>query len=406
MRYPEKIEGLSGTRTALHLVPWTGAESTPFSADGVSGGTFTERGYSPLRYFKPFEFWIPLPLLRWDNETFRLDGGGALFYHSTPTDMNTFLLNAGGDAAAKMGFFDLTWTSLGFGAPLIAKASDKIEFASGEGFDSSYRATRVSGKVMFNHGLQTDVFGGERLRISLVPSLEAAWIAPEGEGSAYGWNYLDGEYAAGIAGGLSSFERLPWRLFGRGFSTVARYRLALPAVEPRYEGVFRAAAEPALPFRTTLYGAWDEGGQDLDGDTARYGAASFADAAATEYVNDVEGGLRWVAGGELEFRLFSVELQRYVSYLYFNRLFGVIAWRGAAYDAGWGSDQPGTDLGNESKLVQSIVVKTGTVVSILPAAMVPLRYSPFLWVALKLSNLYDGDALNDFAFGFTLAVEW
>jgi hypothetical protein len=182
----------------------------------------------------------------------------------------------------------------------------------------------------------------------------------------------------------------------------------MPSLEPRYDGIIRAAAEPTLPIRVTLYGAWDEGGQDVDGHTSRYGDAPFFYAAAKEYVNDTEGGHRWVAGGEFEFRFFSAEIQRNFSHLYFNRLFGILAWRGAAFEteSASGSDLIGTALGDDALLVQSMVFKTGAVLSAIPAAMVPIRLSPYFWAAWKLSSMNDGDAGNDFAFGVSLSVEW
>lgn len=405
MRYPEKLDGLTGTKAKLSLEPWPETDREARPMVGSSGAAFPERSYVGLGYLNPLKLWLPAPLLRMDSETFRIDGGGIISYLSTPTDMNTALLSAGGDVAAGMGYFDLTWNSHSLGVPLTVKASDKIEFVENRGFEMPYRATRTSAQFTFSRGI-----GGGRTKVFLVPSAQAVWAAPEDteSSSAYGWTYVDGQYAVGAALGVSNLERLPWRLFGRGLSTTFQSRLALPSMERRYDGVIRVAAEPILPVRLTLYGAWDEGGQDLDGHTVHYGDAPFFYAAAKEYVNDTEGGHRWVAGGEVEFRVFSTEIQQNFSHLYFNRLFGILAWRGAAYEAesDAGPELPGTAIGDEALLVQSMVFKTGAVLSAIPAAMVPLRLSPYFWAAWKLSSIDDGDAGNNFAFGVALSVEW
>jgi hypothetical protein len=54
----------------------------------------------------------------------------------------------------------------------------------------------------------------------------------------------------------------------------------------------------------------------------------------------------------------------------------------------------------------SAVLKAGAVLSVLPLAAVPVRFSPYLWFAVKLSNLDDGKDGNDYAFGFNFSMEW
>lgn len=154
------------------------------------------------------------------------------------------------------------------------------------------------------------------------------------------------------------------------------------------------------------YGVYDETGLDLDASSVVFGQGSYASAAASEYAKDSPGGHRWVAGGELEFQLFSVEIQKNLSHIYCNRFFGILAWRPVIFDtAQIEVSLPGFPLGSKAGFAHSVILKTGAVVSLIPIAAVPLRFSPHLWAAWKISNKSD-DALERLVFGVSFAIEW
>jgi len=352
-----------------------------------------ERRYSTVRYLNPLRFWIPLPLIRSDADEVRIDGGGVLTFMSDPTDTNTFLIDAGGDLVGEMGYFDVTWASLGFGLPLQVSLSDRVENTSLSTADS-YRATRASATLLFDRCI-----GSERLRLSLTPFAALALFAdnPEDNSSAYSWIYRPPVYSIGAGLGFSTLEKLPWQLFGNGAALALTLRSTLDAYEPRIDVVFRAAFQPSVPLRLSAYAAVDKTGMALDGSADRYGAASFADVAAAEYLAETPTDLPWVGGGELELQLFTLETQTNLSHLYFNRLFATLAYRSAVFE-----ESPGDKI----RGLHALLARAGFVVSALPAAMVPVRFSPYVWGSLKLSNLDDDDRKNDYQWGVAFSLEW
>ncbi len=394
--YPEPVPSRSDDWTPLAWESWTSAD--PEAGEKLDATTTDpapppERRYSPLRYLNPLRFWIPLPLIRSDADEVRIDGGGVLTFMSDPTDTHTFLIDAGGDLVGEMGYFDVTWASLGFGLPLQVNLSDRVE-STGLLSADSYRATRASAALLFNRGI-----GNERLRLSLTPFAALALFAdnPQDDSGAYSWVYRPPVYSLGAGLGFSTLEKLPWQLFGNGAALAFSLRSTLDAYEPRVDVVFRSAFQPRAPLRFSAYAAADATGMALDGSADRYGPAAFADVAAAEYLAETSADLPWVAGGELELQLFSLEIQSNLSHLYFNRLFGTLAYRGVVYE---------DDLKEEFRSLQALQARAGFVVSALPAAMVPVRFSPYVWGSLKLSDLDDGDRANDYQWGIAFSLEW
>lgn len=394
LRFPESAAELSGLR--LPLLPERASFGSVPAPNGqrpqgaTSDKVFPERPYSAASYLNPLRFWLPFPLVRTDGKTWRVDGGGVLSFLSEPTDTDFFLIQGGYDHAGKAAFASVDWTSYGLGFPLSLSLSDGIEFVSSTGFDDPYRATRASFAVGLTRGI-----GGERVRGSVSASASTLVYAfdPDDGSSAYSWPYAEPIYTIGVSAGLSSLSRPLWRLFGEGASAAASAFYRPDSGTFRAEGVFRAAAEPALPVRLSVYGAFDEAGMSADGSSLSFGAASFG--GMEEYASSFPGDLRWIAGAEAEFKLFSLETQGSFSHLYFNRFFGVLSWRGAVLPDAAGS-----------RFIQSAALKAGAVVSLLPLAAIPLRFSPHLLAVWKLSELGDADKGNDWYAGFAMTIEW
>lgn len=414
--HPQTLEELAPVRSPVRWETreelWTAASQNGAEAlseenssrrdavDAVPGA----KPYSALRYLNPLKFWIPFPLVRSEDGSFRIDGGGIITYLSDPTDQNTFLISAGGDLrAGGFGYFDTTWASVGFGLPTTLSLSDGLETDWYAGGVSRYRATRIAASALLDRGL-----GGEALRFRLKPLASALLAAPDqkdGSG-AYEWAYERPLYAAGLAVGLSTLRRRPWQLFGGGAAIELMGRLRTDGQGPRWDAVFRAGAEPALPLRATLYGAHDGDGMSVTGKSIGYGLAPFADVASGEYDRDAPSDLSWIAGGEAELKLLSWELQRNLSHLYFNRIFATSAFRAVLHERTGEAAKAGIPSPGGLRNHQTLILRAGAVISAIPLASAPLRFSPHLWFALKLSDLYEDRGGAPYQAGVALRLEW
>jgi hypothetical protein len=442
MKFPEEGKSLSGRLVSLSLKPWDDEERRPQAPAGLPGpaasaasaasvetAAETSEDLPPdrlpappeaasrfwgVKYLNPFKFWIPYPLVRLDPYSkfgITVNGPSIFSLMMDPTDTNQIFLNAAMDIPYLMGNITLTWLNLSLGFPLTFSFSDTLDTGRTR-YSGVVRDTVFGIRASFSRGL-----GSERLIFSVNPELEVLLAAPEPPGSsvwitgpksAYAWNYQDPYYIGILGLGLSSLFKNSGEIFGRGASLAAYGKYALrqgmpPAGQalPRAEGVFQAAFEPYLPLRFRLYGVWDERGMNLAGQSSPFSSTSFSSFASVEYVNT--GGRRmqdiqWLAGGEAEVKLFKVEIQRHLSHLYFNRVFGTLAYRGAVYDSRGHPEAEGAVLG-PCRLAQSLVLRLGGVVSFAVLPYVPFRLSASFVGVWKMSNVNDGNNRNDFWFG-------
>ncbi|MDR2742472.1 MAG: hypothetical protein LBB98_10015 [Treponema sp.] len=422
MKFPETRESFSGRLVSFSLEPWDDEErrspdlaaSLPEASVPVEGGPPLSRFWG-VKYLNPSKFWIPYPLIRLDPYSkfgITVNGPGVFSLMMDPTDTNQILLNAAMDIPYLMGNITLTWLNLSLGFPLTFSFSDTLDTGRTR-YSGVIRDTVFDVQASFKRGL-----GSERLIFSVAPEFEIILAAPEPPGSsvwisgpksAYTWDY-QAPYYAGILGlGLSSLFKTSGEIFGRGISLTAYGKYALrqgvsPADQalPRAEGVFQAAFEPYLPLRFRLYGVWDERGMNLAGQSSPFSSTSFSNFASVEYVNT--GGLRmqdiqWLAGGEAEVKLFKVEIQWNLSHIYFNRLFGTLAYRGAVYDDQGHPAAEGTVLTGSYRLAQSLTLRLGGAVSFAILPYIPFRLSASFVGVWKISNVNDGNNRNDFWFG-------
>jgi hypothetical protein len=393
-----------------------GAGAAGGLAVGPAGGEnpvtetpLTPKNYHALKYLNPFKFWLPFPLIRvneaaGENKNARftdiisLDGGGIFSYMADPAQMNQITMNAAFDARSLMGLFDIQWTNNYFGLPLTFTFKDDINRPDN---------ARTAAQRRTDFGLSaqlTNSVGNGPASFSLTPGLGVSLRAPDrGAGrSPYTWKYDDPRYVFSLGLGLSSLTRYPWELFGSGVSLAVHGRYAMPDEMPltyRFEGVFQAAFEPYLPLRLRLYGIRDENGMNLAGLSGLYADSPAGDLAPAEY-NSIAYSLKWLAGGEAEAKLFSLEIQRNLSHVYFNRFFGTLAYRGGFYDSkDLEGPAPGQLLRDSYRLTQSLVLRLGLTFSaaIIPAS--PMKFTFSTKGILKISNMFDGDPANDFAIG-------
>jgi hypothetical protein len=399
MRYPEPGNALSGVRTILSPKPWeeeqAGTYAGPAPGERPDPGPKSRR-YSSLAYLNPLKFWLPIPLLRSTRNGPSLDGGGIFSFMGDPIGANQIFLTAAMDARALMAYIDLRWTNRSLGFPLLAAFTDDIDKTQSRDF----RRTEAAVSASFSGGL-----GHEGRQISFKPGFTFTLFADDpGDGSnVYTWPYGDPYYTLSLGAGFSTLRRFDWELFGRGVSLegYGRFQVREPAV--RFDGLLRTAFEP-FPLRSTLYWAWDEGGMNIHGKSRLYGSVPFSAVAAEEYPGSGFSQLRWLGGGEAEVKLFSYHIQKNLSHLYFNRIYGTLAYRGALYDDGGIRAPQGNPLGGDYRLTQSLVLRFGSVISTILITVMPIRIQPYLWGAWKISNMNDGK-MNDFIFGFNFSIE-
>ncbi|MDR2745995.1 MAG: hypothetical protein LBB77_00985 [Treponema sp.] len=415
MRYPENPEALGGISTALHLLPWE-PEAPPESGvvsesspDSVSGGPaapsplpspapgegpqpLPARVYLPFKYFNPLYLWFPLPLVRSDPDTIlRVDGGGIYSIMIDPAELNTIVLQAAMDARFMLANINISWTNLNLGFPLDFTFSDDVDAG-----DIPYRAIRFSAQSTFIHSL-----GSQGLKIHWGAGFGfSRFYMGDREDSAYTWDFHSWASKLMFEAGLSSRNVQPWETFGHGllFRVIGWELFAegqsgfLPKPWPRLDAYVQAAFEPFLPLRFTLYGAWDSytAGMNLQGTSSQYASPIFQSVSIDEYQNQRIKGLDWIAGGELEARLFSLNVQKSVSHLYINRFLGTLAYRAAVYDAGGFSYPEGNKLWADLRLPQSLVFRLGAGLSSVIFTSRPVRVTAYLQTALKLSMFAQG----------------
>jgi hypothetical protein len=329
-----------------------------------------------------------------------------------PTDTNQIMLNAAMDIPYLMGDLSLTWLNLALGFPLTFSLSDTLDTGRTR-YSAVVRDTVFDVRASFTRGL-----GSDRLVFSVGPEFEVLLYALEPPGhsvwtdgpkSAYAWAYEKPYYAGVLALGLSSLSRANREIFGQGGSLAVYGRYALRHGEsvtdqalPRVEGVLQAAFEPYLPLRFRLYGVWDERGMNLAGQSTPFSSTPFSGFASIEYVNTGRlrmSNIQWLGGGEGEIKLFTVEIQRNLSHLYVNRLFGSLAYRGVVYDDGGHPAAEGAVLTGSYRLAQSLALRLGGAFSFAVIPYVPSRMSASFVGVWKMSNVNDGNNQNDFWFG-------
>lgn len=430
MRFPEPVDSLSGVPAALSLEPWNDADraaafaDAPYAvipgtgpaADRLVPGHLASSPYWGITYLNPLQFWIPFPLIHTaygeyelfgesvEGTSLSLDGAGVYTMMVDPTGNNEITLSAAMDFNSWMGVFDLQWTNVSLGFPLTLTFTDDID-KSHQLYPKTFRQTTATLGGSFSHGL-----GSERLRFSIAPGFGVGLFSLDpGDGSsAYTWRYQDPQYSVSLGAGISFLQRFRWELFGQGASLELYGRYVIGQELPRFEGLLSTAYEPFLPLRIRFFGAWDQNGMALNGASSLFPTPAFSSIASSEYFDTKVTSLQWLAGGEAEVKLFSLEIQKGLSHIYYNRFFGTLGYRATVYEYGGsnlaGGKAEGNVLGGPYRLAQSLVLRAGLTVSsaIIPAAPLSLSFS--LLGYWKISNLNDGKN-NDFWYGIGIGLD-
>ncbi|MDR2178174.1 MAG: hypothetical protein LBP20_09080 [Treponema sp.] len=416
MRYPEKLGEIHGISAELRLVPWNGTaaeaprETAPDPVPHTLPGAvpvdvpraaapepLPGRVYLPFKYLNPLDLWLPIPLVRLDLNTplgFHLEGGGIYSVMIDPPELNTIFLQAAMNARFSMADFDIKWTNGNLGVPLNIQITDGVTTGT-----TVYRAFRINAETVFSRSLGS---GGTQGVLGTGFGFSRFYTQKAGDtNSAYTWGFHNNAYKIMGRLGLKSLTTMAWETFGHGY-TAQTIGSLIPeddrsgglTVYPRVDAFFQAAFEPVLPLRLSLYGAWDNytEGMNLAGESSQYQSPVFQQTAAAEYQDNNVTGLDWLAGGELEFRLFSLNIQKSLSHIYFNRFLGTLAYRAALYDGAGFAAPAGNRLWGDLMLTQSAVFRLGAGISSAILTAAPFRITASLQAALKLSNLGRGPA--------------
>ncbi|MDR0400737.1 MAG: hypothetical protein LBH51_07310 [Treponema sp.] len=405
MRYPQGLEDLDGVSADLYLLPWDSGSppdaesppegglsgSSPESLSPSGGSALPSRVYLPFKYMNPFSFWFPIPLIRSDPDTvMRLDGGGIYSLMVDPAELNTVVLQAFMDARFMSANFNVHWTNTNLGFPLSVEISDGVAADT-----EPYRALRFTVESTLSRSL-----GPRGFRGFLGAGFGfSQFFTGNLKSSAYSWDARSNSYSVVVSAGITSLSVRAWESFGRGATFQLTGRLLSAGertnswgLHPRLEGYVRSAFEPTLPFRFTLYGAWDAywGGMNLQGASSQYPNPIFQSVSVEEYQNQEIRGLAWIAGGEAELRIFSMNVEKGISHIYVNRFLGTLAYRTAVYDSGGFSAPEGNRLGGDLRAAQSLVLRLGGELSSIIFTTRPIRMSVYVQTALRLSRLGQG----------------
>ncbi|MDR2942976.1 MAG: hypothetical protein LBV17_10335 [Treponema sp.] len=380
MRFPEPADSFSGNRIDLRLVKLDSQNYKTENEPPAELATVNEppydgpsKPYIGLRYMNPFKLWFPMPLIRVFSDgdpLLRLDGGGIFSVMADPPDRNLIYFLVYYDAPYKMAMVDrFSWQNTSMGFPITLNFSDKVM----EDGDDIYRYTNAS----------------------ITGSLN--WTGDQ-------WNnqiLLGGGYVrnAGYGNGKSAYE---WEKTGSGFymqtGFVFSYRRAslqfsgaslTDSFEPRMDLIFRVSTRTRFPLSFTLFGAYDERGMNLHGVSNTFSSTAIEGLALKEYPNLSGLDLLWLGGGEIGIGLFSLEIQKNISHLYFNRFFGSLSVRNQIYDSKGHPDAEGIKI-NNFHLSQSLGLKLGIKTSFFPFVKIPVSVEPFVFGAWKFSNVITG----------------
>jgi len=370
MRFPETADSLSGNRINLRLTKLDNQNYKTASEPPYWGPS---KPYIGLRYMNPFKYWLPMPLIRFPSDgdsPLRLDGGGILSVMEDPTDRNriTFLVYA--DVPYKMAMVDhFTWQNTGMGFPLTVNFSDKV--IESENKTYRYTSASLSGSLNWigNQWNNQAFLGGGYARIANY----------ENGKNAYEWE----ETGNGLfiqTGFVFSYRRLSLLFSGASMTE---------SFKPRLDMIFRASTKTRFPLSLTLFGAYDKRGMDLHGISNTFGSTSVEGFTMREYLHPFGLDLFWLGGGDIAVGLFSFEIQKNLSHLYFNRFFGSLSVRNQIYDSNGHPDAEGIEI-NNLHLIQSLGLKIGMKISFFPFIKIPLSVEPFALGTWKFSNTITG----------------
>jgi hypothetical protein len=415
------VGAAEGRYADLRLEPWEeayraaalperdGAPGEPPDDAPSESAPLESKRYIGLAYLNPLKLWLPFPLIRQNNlpggtSPLSVDGVGIFSYMADPIENNQIFLFAFFDIRSRIGVFNVQWRNYAFGFPLILTFSDDLDKTTARS-SRMFRDTRAAISATLRTGL-----GGESLRLAVIPQAQVEFVAPDPRNNSnpYSWKYQKPIFSLSTRAEISTIRKLGGELFGSGLSLAVQGMQALQSrtrYRPRFEGKVQASFEPRFfPLRLRLYGIWDDNLMKISGASSAYSSSFLSDMTASEYLTAVPGSLKWLAGGEAEVGIFSLDIQNNISHLYFNRITGTLAYRGAFYQDVLSRMPEGNSVGANFRLTQSLVARLSLTLS---TAIVPLQPFGFAFTGFgiwKISGLQDSSIAGDIGFGFTYSL--
>jgi hypothetical protein len=275
----------------------------------------------------------------------------------------------------------IAWRNTFLGVPLAAVFSDRVT-------ESARLFYRYTGTTL-GAGLQWSTGGWFN---GFSPAAGYARIADDdgSRESAYYWKETGSYFLFQADYTLSNLRKRPNEMFGTGLTFFAGGITIANEFKPRAEGGIRTSAETRFPMDLTLFGGYDSMGMDLHGESRLYADRPSTDYTLTEYPHPKGLDLSWLAGGTASLGLFSFEIQNHLSHLYFNRFFFFFSVGNVLYDSKGHPDANGIAINDDLRLIQSLRLKLGMKMSVLPVLKQPLSIEPYVWGAWKFSNTITG----------------
>jgi hypothetical protein len=331
----------------------------------------------------PLQFWFPQLLIRAGDAArndwgISLDGGGFITIMADAADRHMVEILAYADIPYKMAYIDHSlWQNTLLGFPLQAAFSDTVT-------ESARLFYRYTGATL-TAGLQWSVGGWMNGFSPAAGYVRIAYDDDSGE-SAYYWKETGSYFLFQADYTLSNLRKRPNEMFGTGLYFSAGGVTIANEFKPRAEGVFRASVETMFPMELTLFGGYDSIGMDLHGESRLYAGRPVAKDTLTEYPHPEDLDLSWLAGGTASLGLFSFEIQKHLSHLYFNRFFGILSVGNVLYDSKGHPDASGIAIYDDLRLIQSLRLKLAMKVSVLPFIKRPVSIEPYFLGSWKFSN--------------------
>jgi len=155
--------------------------------------------------------------------------------------------------------------------------------------------------------------------------------------------------------------------------------------------MFRMTMDTRFPLQFTLFSSYDGHGMDIHGISNMLGTVLISPYVLTEYSHPKGLELTWLGGGEAAVSLFSLEIQKNFSHVYFNRFFGSLAVRNQIYDSKGSPETEGVAF-NDLRLIQSLRLRLGISISFFPyVKRVPFIIEPYITGSWKFSNTITGN---------------
>jgi hypothetical protein len=438
LKFPQSVQEFENESLELKMIrrrndvaateePYTKLDTGPLPAAKL---------YNPVKYFNPFNLWVPFPLVSplvnsilWDGtnalsaggnfRNLRLDGAGFFSFISDPMDQNLILLSLAYDFRHNIVPVNVMWMNFSFMFPIIANFTDIVDVS----YDDMFIPMRKTSVQI--QGRYRIPLGNERLSLTVLGLFSKVWYffdfygGDDGENSAYNWPLWEEDLH--VTGGLhfSNLILKSWERFGNGFLEQFHVREQLPAYYriPRFENLLKLSVESPrtlskLPvirdfaLQGTVYGVYDKSGVNHAGRSPFYSAPIFNAAAVSEY--DSAPYLYpylWVLGGEFKLSPVSVEIQKNLSHLYFNRVYAEAGYRWAYM----GQERPpyqNTARKGDSRLLHSLTFSVNSQVYIVPVTVLPLKITFSLTGVLKLSALNRDDYGAPFDLGWGVSLTY